>query len=96
MVAYNCETCLPDVVRLRLNDHFGDDWPEGWNSFISQISLLDEVYDRPFRSRYHKSGEIFLPECFVLILGIKILLAAMLERVGDERLPGSVVASGEF
>ena len=95
MVAYNCETCLPDSVRLRLIDHFGDDWPDGWNIFIPQIRLLDEVYDRPFRSRYHNSGQIVLPECYVIILGVKTLLAAMLERIGDERLPGSLVSFGE-
>jgi len=93
MVAYNCETCLPEIVRLRLNEHFGDDWPEGWNIFIPQIRLLDSVYDRPFRSRYHRSGEIFLPEPFVIIIGIKTLLSAMLERIGDQRLPGSLVGS---
>jgi len=95
MVAYNCQTCLPDIVRLRLNEHFGDAWPEGWNVFIPQIKLLDSVYDRPFRSRYHRSGEIFLPEPFVIIIGIKTLLSAMLERIGDERLPGSLVGSGD-
>jgi len=93
MVAYNCETCMPEVVRLRLNEHFGDAWPEGWSNFIPQIRLLDNVYDRPFRSRYHRSGEIILPEPYVIIIGVKTLLSAMLERIGDDRLPGSLVGS---
>lgn len=38
---------------------------------------------------------MLLPECYVIILGVKTLLAAMLERIGDERLPGSLVSFGE-
>ena len=93
IVKNNSELYLPEMIRSRLNNHFGEHWPEGWNIFIPQIRLLDEVYDRPFRSRYHKSGDIYLPEVFVIILGIKIINAAMMERIGDKVLPGAILYS---
>lgn len=90
MVAYSCENYMPEKVRSSINQNFGTEWPDGWNTFSPQIGILDLVYDRPFRSRYHSEGVIFLPVAFVIILGVKTLLSTMLERVGDDRLPGSL------
>lgn len=90
-VADNCEAYMPLQTRKRLDDYFGSSWPDGWNIFIPQIRLLDQMYDRPFRSRYHTSGQIYIPETFVIIVGLKTILAAMLERIGDHPLPGSLI-----
>ena len=90
LVADNCSNHLPASVRERLDEHFGDNWPNGWNVFIPQIRSLDAAYDKPYRSRYHEAGRVHYPEAYVVVLGIKTLLAAMLERLGEDRLPGSM------
>lgn len=81
---------LPDIVRERITKKYGGPpTKEDWNIFFQHLRLLDTIYDRPFRNRYITSGEIRYPEPYFIILGVKTLLAAMLERLGEELLPGS-------
>ncbi len=83
---------LPEIVQKRILAQSGvPPTNSDWNVFFQHLRLLDEMYDRPFRSRYITAGEANVPEPYFIILGVKTLLAAMHEILGIERLPGSQV-----
>jgi hypothetical protein len=60
-----------------------------WRIFFGQLQILDGVYDRPYRSRYVRPGPIVLPEPYIILVGVKLLLNAMLERLDLPLLPNS-------
>lgn len=60
-----------------------------WRVFFGQLQVLDEVYDRPYRSRYIKPEPIVLPEPFIILIGVKLLVNAMLQRLELPLLPNS-------
>lgn len=60
-----------------------------WRVFFGQLQILDEVYDSPYRSRYIKPGPIALPEPYIILVGVKLLLNAMLQRLELTLLPNS-------
>lgn len=66
-----------------------DDPHTMWRVFFGQLQILDEVYDRPYRSRYITPGPIILPEPFIILVGVKLLLNAMLQRLELPLLPNS-------
>lgn len=55
-----------------------------WRVYFDQLRLLDSVYDRPYRSRYVTPDEMILPETEIVLIGTKILLNAMGERLERE------------
>ena len=60
----------PQEVLERLKDE--DDDPHIlWRVFFGQLQILDEIYDRPYRSRYIEPGPIVLPEPYVILVGVK-------------------------
>ncbi|MEE9389590.1 MAG: hypothetical protein V3U96_13385 [Paracoccaceae bacterium] len=68
---------MPDEVRLRLAES-GEPNPRlRWRVFFDHLRILDETYDRPYRSRYIKPGHTVLPEPLILLAGTKILQTAM-------------------
>jgi hypothetical protein len=70
----------------------GEDDPEvRWRVFFDHLKILDESYDRPYRSRYLRPGPIVLPEPLILLAGIKILQSAMRERCDLEPLAGASI-----
>lgn len=71
---------VPDEVRERYEGSKED--PElGWRVYFDQLRVLDTMYDRPFKGRYITPGSIVLPETELVLVGTKILLSAMEERV---------------
>lgn len=60
-----------------------------WRFFEGQLHILDEVYDKPYRSRYFQAGPVVLPEPYIILVGVKILLNAMSERLDIDLLPYS-------
>ena len=52
-----------------------------WRVFFRQLKVLDDVYDRPFKSRYVTPGAIAVPEPYIILVGVKLLLNAMLQRL---------------
>lgn len=66
-----------------------DDPHTMWRVFFGQLQILDGVYDRPYRSRYIKPGPIVLPEPYIILVGVKLLLNAMLQRLELPLLPNS-------
>ena len=72
---------VPDEVIERLREA-GEERPsEYWRFYPNHLRILDGVYDRPYRNRYATPGPIVLPEPDILLIGAKILLAAMKEKV---------------
>ncbi|MCY6382563.1 hypothetical protein [Hoeflea prorocentri] len=52
-----------------------------WRNYFDHLRLLDLTYDRPFRSRYVEPGDVILPDAEVIMIGTKLFLAAMKERL---------------
>ena len=80
---------LPDEIKERFEASGEPDADMRWRCFFSQLRILDDVYDRPYRSRYITPGPIVLPEPYIIQVGVKLLLNAMLERTDGELLPNS-------
>jgi len=40
-----------------------------WRYYPAQLALLNEMYDRPFITRYPKAGAFSVPEARVLLIG---------------------------
>ncbi|WP_173931660.1 hypothetical protein [Chelativorans sp. Marseille-P2723] len=72
---------LPEEVRRRFDLRGEEDVETRWRVYFDHLRLLDSVYDRPYRSRYVTPGEAILPETEIVLIGTKILLNAMGERL---------------
>lgn len=68
-IADRCETMRIEDVEL------------GWRLYANHLLILDEIYDRPFRTRYIKPGSFVTSEPHILLVGASILISAMVERV---------------
>ena len=53
-----------------------------WRMFTGHLDLLNELYDRPLRTRYIKAGAASLPEPYILLVGSGLILNAMAETLG--------------
>lgn len=70
----------PEEVKRRLKKTADEDPDIRWRTYFDHLRILDTTYNRPFRSRYVTPGPVLLPETEILLVGTKILLAAMEER----------------
>jgi hypothetical protein len=79
----NCShLATPEEVRLRLASSGENDIDAVWRVYFCHLGVLDEVYDKPYRSRYITAGPIVVPDTEVVLIGTKILLSAMGEKLG--------------
>lgn len=70
---------IPEEVKTRLTAQ-GDE--EGrWRVYFDHLRVLDTVYDRPYRTRYMKPGPVILPDTDIILIGTKLLLSAIEERL---------------
>lgn len=90
LVFTNTETLrIPDEVHARLSAR-GEEQPEvRWRVFFDHLRILDSSYDAPYRTRYLTPGPISLPEPAIILVGLKIILNAMAERLDVSLLPNS-------
>lgn len=72
---------VPEEVRARLSSQGEKDVDTRWRMYFDHLRILDGVYDRPYRSRYVSPGAIVLPDAEIVLIGTKILLSAMEERL---------------
>lgn len=72
---------IPDEIRARLELRGEPDPDRRWRVYFDHLRILDTVYDRPYRNRYLTPGHIVLPEVEIILVGTKILLSAMRERL---------------
>lgn len=72
---------VPEEVRVRLTSNGEGDIEHRWRVYFDHLRILDTVYDRPYRTRYVTPGSVVLPETEVLLVGTKLLLSAMEERL---------------
>ncbi|MDH3582342.1 MAG: hypothetical protein OEM91_17185 [Hyphomicrobiales bacterium] len=71
----------PEEIRNRLMADGESDVDVRWRIYFDHLRILDTVYDRPYRGRYVTPGKIILPETELILIGTKILLSAMRERL---------------
>lgn len=71
------------LEAVAANPDNADDPNRIWRVYFNHLRVLDGVYDRPFRTRYAKPGEVLYPDNELLLIGTKILLTAMEERLLD-------------
>jgi hypothetical protein len=74
---------VPEEVRARLTLEGEPNIETTWRIYFDHLRLLDTVYDRPFRSRYAVPGPICLPDTEIVMIGTKILLSAMEDRLAN-------------
>ncbi|WP_416369527.1 hypothetical protein [Tritonibacter mobilis] len=74
---------VPEEVRIRLSLRSETDIEHRWRVYFDHLRVLDSVYDRPYRTRYVTPGSMVLPETEVILVGTKLLLTAMEERLAD-------------
>lgn len=78
---------VPDEIRKRLGPA-----TEGietrWKVYFDHLRLLDTMYDRPFKGRYFQPGAVQLPDTEIVLIGTKILLSALKDRL-DNRAKSS-------
>lgn len=74
---------LPDEIKLRGEEEGEYEIDLHWRCYFQQLRILDGVYDKPYRSRYVTAGKIVMPEAEIILIGTKILLAAMNERTAE-------------
>ena len=72
---------VPEEVRKRLILAGEADIEHRWRVYFDHLRILDTVYDRPYRTRYVSPGPVMLPETEIIIVGTKLLLTAMEERL---------------
>ncbi len=72
---------VPDEVRRR-STPASEDIETRWKVFFDHLRLLDTMYDRPFKGRYFQPGAVQLPETEIVLIGTKILLSALKDRLG--------------
>lgn len=72
---------VPEEVRKRLTAQGETDVEHRWRVYFDHLRILDTVYDRPYRTRYVSPGAVVLPETEIILVGTKLLLAAMEERL---------------
>ncbi|MBL1437922.1 MAG: hypothetical protein COB08_017200 [Rhodobacteraceae bacterium] len=72
---------VPDEVRKKLEKEGEKDIGHRWRVYFDHLRVLDSVYHRPYRNRYAKPGPILLPEAELILIGTKIILAAMRDRI---------------
>jgi hypothetical protein len=73
---------VPDEVRRR-SDPADEEVETRWKVYFDHLRLLDTVYDRPFKGRYFQPGAVQLPETEIVLIGTKILLSALKDRLDD-------------
>lgn len=71
----------PEEVRKRLSANGETDIDRRWRVYFDHLRILDTAYDRPYRTRYMTPGPLLLPETEILLVGTKLLLSAMEERI---------------
>lgn len=74
---------VPEEVRKRLSSNGETDIDHRWRVYFDHLRVLDTVYDRPYRTRYMSPGAVVLPDTEVLLVGTKLLLTAMEEKIAD-------------
>jgi len=74
---------VPEEVRMRLSSLGETDIEHRWRVYFDHLRVLDTVYDRPYRTRYITPGSVVLPETEVVLVGTKLLLTAMEERLAE-------------
>ena len=79
---------IPQEIFERLSLKDIDKPSEEWRVFFNQLRVLDGVYAQPYKSRYVAPGKVILPEPFIILVGLKIILSAMLERLNMKKLSG--------
>lgn len=73
---------LPKEIEERIVERSGSsDATTEWRVFFNHLRILDQTYDRPYLTRYIKSGSIVLPDAYILLAGSKILISAMMEKL---------------
>ena len=74
---------VPEEVRRRLVSRGEENADIRWRVYFDHLRLLDTGYDRPYRSRYVTPGDGSLPETEIVLVGTKILLNALRDRLGQ-------------
>lgn len=74
---------VPEEIRERLSSKDEIDIDHRWRVYFDHLRILDTVYDRPYRTRYMSPGAMILPDTEILLVGTKLLLSAMEERIAD-------------
>jgi hypothetical protein len=72
---------VPEEVRVRLTSSGERDIEHRWRVYFDHLRILDTVYDRPYRTRYMTPGSVVLPDTEVILVGTKLLLIAMEEKL---------------
>ncbi len=72
---------VPEEVKKRQTEQGETDAEHRWRVYFDHLRILDTVYDRPYRTRYVTPGAVVLPETEIILIGTKLLLAAMEERL---------------
>lgn len=72
---------VPDEVRTRLAERGERNIEASWRLYFNHLRLLDSVYDKPYRTRYISPGLATLPDTEIILVGTKILLNAIEERL---------------
>ena len=73
----------PEEVRARWVSDDKADIETRWRVYFDHLRLLDSVYDRPYRTRYPTPGLMELPDTEIILVGTKLLLTAMQERLAN-------------
>jgi hypothetical protein len=72
---------VPEEVRTRLNAQGETDVDTRWRVYFDHLRILDTVYDRPYRTRYITPGSVILPDTDIVLIGTKLLMAAIEDRL---------------
>ena len=80
VMANSAHLTVPREIAERMKDS-GEDPNIKWRVYFDHLRILDTVYDRPYRNRYMTPGEVVLPEPEIILIGTKLLIAAMEQRL---------------
>jgi hypothetical protein len=72
---------IPEEVRTRLTAQGDEDVETRWRVYFDHLRILDTVYDRPYSTRYMTPGPVTLPDTDIILIGTKLLLTAIEERL---------------
>ena len=71
---------IPPEIAERLSVRSEPDPDHYWRFYPNHLRILDTTYNKPYRTRYVSHGPLVAPEPYILLVGARILLAAMSER----------------